>query len=392
MRSRLHTHDRGRSFVAAVLVAAALVIVFRNERAEALAVSSADTVWLSPGGSDDDAGTHLHPVRSLARAQEILRSRDKDADALVLIMSTRGVYVNQTVKWDYYRPGRSITLQAYPATANACFVASDADPPGAPFFALTVAPGEPTNIRLRNLTIRNYVSRPIYFVGDWSDDNRWNGGNSISGCCFHNIGNERMPDREVVYGVISFANSRGNLVENCAFIECANTQRVATTAEREACEDLLAVSAERAAEMMLPIVGVYIAYGSTDNVVTGCTMRRLKGDGIRIRDNSDRTIIQYCNFCETGWSAPCTMWYCDCASQNCIKPSLECHSVDNRMLYNHLEGGWGCAQLPIYADLVPRIAQHCASKGNAPKLSIIGNTTAPCLPAGGSKSDPDTTP
>jgi hypothetical protein len=372
---------------ALTLAAIAVYSAFAPNTASARLLASADTVWVSPLGSDGNRGSASDPVLTLQRAEQVLRANDRDCDAHVLIASDDGAFMDQTVDWDYYRPNRSIVFESFPDSANACFLASDENPPAVPFFTLRAVPGEPTRLIFRRITVRNYVTRAFYFLGDWSDENHWNGENRLEDCCFQDIGNERMPEREIVYGVVTLVNSRRNTIVDCRFIDCANSNNTTTAIERDPDAETFADSFGSAAGAVLPIIGIYIAHMSSDNVVVGCSMLRIKGDAVRLRDQSNRNRIQYCTFHQVGWNAVCSSWFCDNTLNNCIKPSLECHCLDNQLLDNRSEGGWYCAEMAIFRDLMDRNLVGCGNESLARRITILGNVTGPCEAGPDSKRD-----
>jgi hypothetical protein len=277
-------------------------------------------VYMSPGGSDENPGSETAPVVTLRRVQEILRETRPDSNVIVRIRSDAGVYYGQSVIWDYFDSDHYILFESWPDSIRATFSQGSAD---TVFFVLKASAGRPTYIHLRRLTVQGYAAGAISFIGD-ADESGWNGANSIVDCVMQDIGNVAQPGRHISWGVIDFVNSRHNSIRDCAFIDCAN----ANTNEfpQDTSRELLASGADQ------PIIGVYLAHHSGCNQITGCAFRRVKGDAVRIRDDSNGNEICYCYFRQTGWTAVCTMWYRH--AEALAFAAAECPSWSNTFHHN----------------------------------------------------------
>jgi len=241
-------------------------------------------IYMSPHGNDLNYGTSERPVLTLKRVQEILKFERPDCDVVVRISSDEGEYINQTVLWTYYNPEHSITFEAYPGDDYAVFRADSLNPPFFPFFELDAFNSEPTNLVFRKLKVDGYASRAFLFFGDREEVNSgWNGYNRIEDCVIQNIGNLNHPGRWVVYGVITFVNSRYNEVVDCRVMNCSNYNRELLAEERKEYPDLvddLRIAGENE-ELVgggipyLPIIAVYIAHNSSHNRVEDCLFRNI---------------------------------------------------------------------------------------------------------------------
>ena len=362
----------------------------RNETPRSKKPTSArapDTVYfyMSPRGHDADPGSRERPVATLARVHQLLQQRAPDADVVVKVRSDAGTYLNQTVLWTYYRPERSITIESDPPAINARFAAGD-DPPASPFFGLSAMRGEPTNIILRRLTVSDYVSRAVLFLGDRETRANWNGHNAIENCVFERIGNARSPMRAIVYSAIGVVNSRNNRIVNCAFTDIKNhTLANFPQDRRDAGYEPPAFVREEEKRLRkigpgsnpnIPIVCIYLAHYSDSNVVDGCDFKRIKGDVVRIRDDSNSNVIKNNSFELAGWNAIVSMWQCDSPKQNCMKEfGPEMPSTGNAVLFNRAAGNWRGGMPLLYIDL--RAQQDPSGDRTMPLLrhvAIEGNT------------------
>jgi hypothetical protein len=343
-------------------------------------------IYISPKGCDGSNGGLRSPVRTLDRVQEILEQSRPRSDVVVRIRSDEGVFINETVHWTYHDPLYSITFESYPPEYNACFLADEDAPPYEPFFTLDVAKGEPTNIVLRRLTVRNYVSRALYFFGDRENlAAGWNGHNVIEDCTIIDIGNGRMPERNLVYGAVTFLNSRFNVMRNCYLIGCANADRPLSAVELlehpdlEADMLLCAQLSEFAATTSIPINAVYIAHHSSHNRIKNCKFWNIHGDAIRIRDASDHNIIGYNRFMHAGRVAVCTMWYCYPENPECTKSLPECPSHYNELIDNWMEGNWNCYWVSPFYDYAPRGSLICPPPDEGvSRILLENNMYGPC--------------
>ncbi len=322
-----------------------------------------DTVYffMSRRGHDANSGSRERPAATLERIHELVSRASPEADVVVKIRSDAGVYYDQSVVWTYYRPEYSITIEADPPGKNARFEAGET-PPTRPFFGLSAMRGEPTNITLRGLTVRNYISRAVLFLGDRETRGNWNGRNSIERCVFENIGNARSPAQPIVYSAVGVVNSRNNRIVGCTFVDIknhtlANFTQDASGAERELPPEVMESALKLRAigpgsNPNIPIVGVYFAHYSDSNAVEGCEFKRIKGDPIRIRDDSNGNVIANNRFELAGWNAIVSTWYCDSPRQNCVKEfGFEKISMGNAILNNTVSGNWRGGMPRIFFDM-----------------------------------------
>jgi len=376
---------RGKCFpsLTAIIVLAALV----SAPGASMADGPVYYLHLSPLGEDTNAGTLEAPIHSFQRAEEILEAVSPDSDVIVRLMSDQGAYFNYTVRWSYFHPAHSITFESYPADSPAVFKADLLDPPWEPFFTLEASPGEPTNLVFNRLRVADYVSRVFYFIRDRENSvGGWNGHNIIADCTFRNIGNFRLPSRPIVYGALTFVNSRDNVIDRCAFIHFANANAVISEPDAERFPDisieLRGARTEAAAEASpaLPIVGIYLAHHSSRNTIVSCTIDSIFGDPVRMRDASDSTVIDSCVFTRSGHNAICSMWFCEASLFDCDKIHSECPSCFAVLRNSAAFGDRLCSKPRLFADLSPILSRRCPPGCRTAERLRIENTIAEACP------------
>ncbi|MDZ7896324.1 MAG: right-handed parallel beta-helix repeat-containing protein [Sphingobium sp.] len=82
---------------------------------------------------------------------------------------------------------------------------------------------------------------------------------------------------------------------------------------------------------------VYVAHGSTDNLVQGNAFQDGCGDAVRFRDRSSGNRVVNNTFIDFWVDAPISDWYCDSTLSNkCTKRTPECPSFDNEIAGNRI--------------------------------------------------------
>jgi hypothetical protein len=338
------------------------------EQGSATITAGTRYIYMSPTGSDGNPGTEAAPVATLNRVQGILRDERPDSSVTVRIRSDAGVYNGQSVIWDYFNPDHDIVFEAWPDSIRASFRQGGAD---TVFFVLKVSAGRATYVRFRRLFVQGYRAGAIWFAGDADDESGWNGSNSITDCVMEDIGNAAQPERHISWAVIDLVNSRHNVIRDCSFLDCANANTNDFPQE--------AGARSPAAGPDQPIIGVYIAHHSSCNQITGCVFRRVMGDAVRIRDDSNENEISYCYFQRAGWTAVCTMWYQ--YPQPFSFAGGECPSWNNLFHHNRAEGNWLCGESLLFHDMNTEPGRRCPKPpdGCAYRIRMWANESLPCM-------------
>ena len=324
-------------------------------------------IYLSPDGNDENSGSETAPVATLRRAQEILLDARPASDVLVRIRGDRGPFEGQSVVWEYSNAEHHTTLESYPDSTRASFREGGAD---TTFFVLKAAAGRQTNLHFKRISVEGYASGAIWFLGSAGEESGWNGSNTISDCVFREIGNGARPGRHFSWAVIDLVNSRRNVIDDCAFIDCAN----ANTGDFP--QDTIPPDTTSAGP--LPIVAVYLAHHSGCNYIAGCSFERVKGDAIRIRDDSNDNEICHNYFLQSGWTALCTTWS--------FYPSppwaagAECPSWHNSFHDNRSQGNWLCGEPRLFYDMSSAPRSGCPRPPGRYmyQMKMWANESGPC--------------
>ncbi len=248
-------------------------------------------IHLAPDGDDGrDGRAPERAVKTLERVHELLGEWRPERDVDVRIAP--GTYRGQRVIWTYTHPEHSITFNGSgPDSENpvfdGCLDAEEAPEncPGGTWFRLRAAEGEPSNLRFRHLTVRNYGTA-ISLDGDRRDENGFNGNNKITDCRFERIGNLANPALRGSTATLRMVNSRNNRVERCDFIDIVNVD-------------------ERAGLMH----ALYLAHRASDNVIADSRFIHHSGDPVRVRDRSHRNRVYGNTFDRAGTRGAMSEWY-----------------------------------------------------------------------------------
>ena len=93
------------------------------------------------------------------------------------------------------------------------------------------------------------------------------------------------------------------------------------------------------------IHALYVAHGSTNNLIEDNTFEDSCGDAIRFRDGSSGNKVVRNSFVDAWADSPISDWYCDASNRkDCTKKTPECPSFDNELADNRIE--WRKAKAP----------------------------------------------
>jgi len=243
------------------------------------------------------------------------------------------------------------------------------------FFTLLAENGEDTNLHFRKLSIRGYSPGAIWLGGSRAYRYGFNSNNSITDCIFQNMGNLDYPQKKMCYGVVDLINSRNFRIDYCTFMDCANANLQPFPVQ---------ATSETGVEA-LPIICIYFAHSSVDGIVAYCDFRRIKGDAVRIRESSHRTIIHDNYSQQTGWNAVYSMWFCHPLYTTCVTEIEECPSWENRIYNNIAEGNWLCEKPRMFKDMQPHFpfGTSCPYNTNWQRARVYENASTKCEPNSG---------
>ncbi|MCU0640136.1 MAG: hypothetical protein MUF59_09755, partial [Candidatus Krumholzibacteria bacterium] len=131
----------------------------------------------------------------------------------------------------------------------------------------------------------------------------------------------------------------------------------------------------------LPIIAIYITNCSDSNIVDNCHFSYIKGDVLRIRDNSNH--IQFINnFVKiSGWNAVVSEWFCNPFTQKCTKKGREKPSKGLLIAGNTIRGNWLYGYPTLYLDLQYRRTLNDVEHLKKFDIKIFNNDLS-AMPAG----------
>jgi hypothetical protein len=358
------TTGRVLSSLLVVVALAAGAVYGLNTRAKAATVF---TVYMAADGSDTNNGLSSGaPVKTLSRVQAVLQSAKPSVDVEVRIK--QGTYVAAQTNWSFFVPGHSVTFMPvdYQLGNGIGSIA------GLPKFSgnngtgwwfsghlPSGSAGGNTSLRFYYLEVTDYSLGAISLNGGTKvasgvtvPSTAGMNSNTFFGLNLHGLGNKYTGGHSG-YGAIDLVNSRGNRIANNHFVNVENSGSSASL-----------------------IHGVYLANGSSGNVVSSNEFSAISGDPVRTRNASNDNDIAYNSFSHTGVHAFYSEWFCDVGCAQGYTP--ECASSNNYFHTNSLGAGYGSAQ-PVTWWLQPAglhyagAASACSLHGN-PRLRTGGNT------------------
>lgn len=270
-------------------------------------------LYLANSGVDERDG--LSPetaIRSLRRAQDVLREQLESSPRRAEVRIAPGTYRGQSVVWSFTMPEHEIKFLPSEGKRRPVF---DGAGRAATWFRLDHARGEQTNLNFHYIEVRNYGCA-ISLNGNRDQEETCNRANRIYGCRFVNVGENST-------AAVRLVNSKANVIENNHFIDIVRSKSPGL------------------------LHAIYAAHLSSDNRIYGNRFENVCGDPIRIRDYSNNNQITSNVFIRAGIYAACSDWFCDHdARDDCSKSTAECPSWNNRFQDNQLESNFKGDPLP----------------------------------------------
>lgn len=207
--------------------------------------------------------------------------------------------------------------------------------------------GEPLNLTIRGLEVRNYRTA-VYLTGNRENPDAWNSKTTIEGNRFINIG-ALTQGSETGYGAILLVNSRENLIKGNIFTNIRNLTGCAY------------------------IHSVYMAHHSSYNVIRENAFDGGCGDTIKVRDDSNDNLIESNTFSDQQTGALFRDSYCDKTKQSdCTKKNRECPSWRNTFRNNTYRVEVGEKRPRVATVAQPTNGEGCPDMA-APRLLESGN-------------------
>lgn len=353
------------------------------------------TVYMAPtsaGGSDANGGlTPSTAVNTLVRVQAVLRQHRPTTDVEVRIK--QGTYVAPPFHdWRFYIPGHTISFlpidytpgQGMPAGGRPLFKNASCGSIYCSGFWLqprlptdTADPlydGGTSGLRFYYLQVEYYSAGGISIYGDSERDvtdesyspplqvrgSQGLNGNTIFGMAFRNLGNKWSLSEAFGYGAIVLTNSSNNRIENNHFTNIENVPGDAGY-----------------------VHGVYVTHFSSSNTIRGNNFSTISGDPVKVRNQSNYTVVENNTFTRTGQISYYRGEFCDrqCTIVNPTVPR-QCASYGNRFFYNVVKSGYDGGRIsnwslsPEPSNLTYAGGAPCSIPAGEVRISTGGNTTS----------------
>jgi parallel beta-helix repeat protein len=165
--------------------------------------------------------------------------------------------------------------------------------------------GHPANITIDSIDVMNYVTA-INIIGNRNNPAQWAGGLVIRHSRFSQIGDIALSGAKPSTAAIRLVNADHNVFSGNAFTYIRN---------KKSCGLLHAI---------------YVAHGSTDNLIEDNSFSNSCGDAIRFRDDSGNNTVRNNIFTDAWAKSPVSDWFCNKEQRDdCTKASGECPSLNN---------------------------------------------------------------
>ncbi|MCG9077541.1 right-handed parallel beta-helix repeat-containing protein [Laribacter hongkongensis] len=263
-------------------------------------------IHVSPNGNDArEGGSEVDAVSSIGRAMKLAEAAPAGTTQAKIIL-TPGTYKGQTVR----TRGNGNDVPILITNGSGGRAVFDGDGKGGTWLTLEPRGGNPSNIKIKSIEVRNYETA-IDVRGNRNNPSAWAGGLEIRDCWFANIGDIARADAVPSTAAIRLVNSDRNVIAGNWFSHIQNRQRCVL------------------------LHSLYIAHGSTDNLVEGNTFDDSCGDAIRFRDEANNNVVRDNTFIDAWSRSPVSDWFCNQGQRNdCTKASGECPS-ENNLLENN---------------------------------------------------------
>ncbi len=265
-------------------------------------------IFVGPSGANGASGASAdEPVADLqAAVDKGLAGVEPKRKIVVRVLP--GAFRGQTLKitTDPARYGRIEIVRA-DAKSRPVF---DGDGSTAPWLSVAAGDAGGGSITVEGLEIRSY-STAINLAGSRDMPDRSVTDVTIRNNVFRNIGQQSERQKNPSTAAVRLVNADRIEIINNQFLDIRN---------RERCGLLHAL---------------YIAHGSTGNLIKGNTFQNACGDAVRFRDGSGGNRVEGNTFVDAWANAAVSDWYCESDTRDdCSKKYKECPSFGNSVVAN----------------------------------------------------------
>ncbi|MFZ5548505.1 MAG: right-handed parallel beta-helix repeat-containing protein [Pseudomonadota bacterium] len=281
-------------------VAAALALPVAADAAQT-------SIYFSPTGSDQaDGSAAAKAVKTFDRALQLAQAAGASADVTIRFLDGDFGDATMKVTWPHGAKSR-LTLEAEKGK-----VVFDGKGSGKTWVQVVDAPGPEANVAIRGFVVRNY-RQAIQFGGDRFAKEPSMTNNLVENNVFENIG-QFKEGVEPALAAIHMLNTSHTTIQANVFRNVRNLQR---------CDGLHAI---------------YMAGGSSYNVITGNLFDGGCGDTVKTRDRSNFNKIEGNEFANQSGRSLFVDSFCDARKQpECKGSHQECPSWGNVFRGNRVD-------------------------------------------------------
>jgi hypothetical protein len=259
------------------------------------------TIYVSQAGNDERKGRNeLDAVATIQRAVKLAEAVSPDTTQVKIVLFP-GLYLAQR----FETAGHSDQVPIVITSGEGGRAVFDGNGRGNTWMTIRQGASRPVHITIDSVDVRNYVTA-ISVAGDRDNSAHWAGGLVIRNNKFSHIGDIAHSGAKPSTAAIRLVNSDHNVIARNVFTHIRNNK---------SCELLHAI---------------YVAHGSTDNLIEGNEFNNSCGDSIRFRDGSNNNVVRNNSFIDSWARSPISDWFCNKDRRSdCTKVAGECPSVNN---------------------------------------------------------------
>lgn len=265
------------------------------------ALAAESVIHVSPTGNDAGKGaSDADAVATIQRAVKLAEAAPAGT-TLAKIVLKPGTYKAQNFETRGSRENVPILITSG-SGGRAVF---DGDGQGGTWMTLKPRGGNPSNVKIQGIDVTNYET-VINVEGNRNKPELWAGGMEIRDNRFSNIGDVARNGADPSTAALRLVNSDQNIIVGNQFARIKNNKLCGL------------------------LHALYIAHGSTENLIEGNTFEDSCGDAVRFRDRSDNNVVRNNSFTDAWSRSPVSDWFCNPAQRsNCTKEAGECPSFNN---------------------------------------------------------------
>jgi hypothetical protein len=275
------------------------------------AFGAGTTIYVGPIGNDANKGDNEDKsVATIQRAMSLAEEAPGGTNEVMILLKP-GTYTGQRFETRGHRENVPILITSG-SGGHAVF---DGGGQGGTWMFLKPRGGKLSNIRIHEIEVRRYETA-IDVRGNRNNPEIWAGGLTIRDSRFIDIGSLAREGAPPSTAALRLVNSDHNVISGNYFSRIRNS---------ELCGLLHAV---------------YIAHGSTENLIQNNTFENSCGDAIRFRDRSSDNVVRDNNFIDAWSLSPVSDWFCNPKDRaergggQCTKHAAECPSYNNLLEKN----------------------------------------------------------